>query len=63
MEHNRSTEGPGASAERVLTLAGRLGLVRPRDLEAAGIPRVYLTRLVRRGRNSPGRSGWLCSQT
>ncbi|MCC6368524.1 MAG: type IV toxin-antitoxin system AbiEi family antitoxin domain-containing protein [Bryobacterales bacterium] len=30
-------------------LAQRLGVVRPRDVEAAGIPREYLLRLMRRG--------------
>lgn len=35
--------------QRILELARRTAAVRPRDLEAQGIPRVYLTRLVRRG--------------
>lgn len=34
---------------RVTDLARRLGVVRPRDVEAAGIPREYLLRLMRRG--------------
>ncbi len=34
---------------RITTLAQRLGVVRPRDVEAAGIPREYLLRLMRRG--------------
>lgn len=37
------------TAERILKLAARQRLVRPRDLEALGIPRAYLTRLERRG--------------
>lgn len=36
-------------ADRLLDLVDRLGLVRARDVEAAGIPTVYLTRLVRSG--------------
>ena len=32
--------------EAILGLAARQGLVRPKDLERAGIPRVYLRRLV-----------------
>lgn len=31
--------------ERVLELAGQMGIIRPRDVEAAGIPREYLRRL------------------
>lgn len=34
---------------RVTALARRLGVIRPRDVEAAGIPREYLLRLMRRG--------------
>lgn len=34
---------------RITALARRLGVVRPRDVEAAGIPREYLLRLMRRG--------------
>jgi len=37
------------SASRLLELVDRLGLVRARDVAAAGIPTVYLTRLVRAG--------------
>jgi predicted transcriptional regulator of viral defense system len=33
----------------VTALVRRLGVVRPRDVEAAGIPREYLLRLLRRG--------------
>jgi len=35
--------------EEVLTLARRHGILRPRDLGAARIPRSYLRRLVERG--------------
>jgi len=35
--------------ENLLRLAGKLGLLRPRDLEPAGIPRVYLRQLVEEG--------------
>jgi predicted transcriptional regulator of viral defense system len=38
-----------SKSELVLDLARRIGVVRPRDLDAHGIPRIYLTRLVRRG--------------
>jgi predicted transcriptional regulator of viral defense system len=38
-----------SKAEQVLDLARTTGIVRPRDLDAHGIPRIYLTRLVRRG--------------
>lgn len=37
------------TAERILELAARQRLVRPRDVEALGIARVFLTRLERRG--------------
>jgi predicted transcriptional regulator of viral defense system len=39
-----------AHGERIIDFARKTGAVRSRDLEARGIPRVYLTRLVRRGR-------------
>ncbi|GIU91903.1 MAG: transcriptional regulator [Acidimicrobiia bacterium] len=38
-----------SKTELVLDLVRRIGVVRPRDLDAHGIPRIYLTRLVRRG--------------
>lgn len=34
---------------KILELAEQMGLVRPRDVEAAGIPREYLLRLYRNG--------------
>lgn len=37
------------TAERILKLAARQRLVRPRDVEALGIARAFLTRLERRG--------------
>ncbi len=37
------------AAERVLDLASRRGVLRPRDLADAGIPRVWLYRLTERG--------------
>ena len=37
------------TAERILKIAARKRLVRPRDVEALGIARAYLTRLERRG--------------
>lgn len=36
-------------AERLIDLVRSQGLVRPRDLESLEIPRIYLTRAVRRG--------------
>ncbi len=36
-------------SQEALDLARRAGVVRPRDLVAHGIPRVYLSRLARRG--------------
>ena len=33
----------------LLKLTRKLGLLRPRDLQSAGIPRVYLKQLVKRG--------------
>lgn len=35
--------------DTLLTLTQQQGLIRPRDLDAHGVPRVYLTRLVRQG--------------
>src|SRR3972149_5701421 len=37
------------STDEILEHVRRAGVVRPRDLEAAGVPRVYLLRLERRG--------------
>lgn len=37
------------SSQAILDLARRRGLIRPRDLEPLGLPRVALTRLVRQG--------------
>lgn len=39
----------GKSAQAILDLARHRGLIRPRDLEPLGLPRVALTRLVRQG--------------
>ena len=35
--------------DRVLQLARKAGVLRPRDLDAEGIPRVYLQRLLSEG--------------
>ena len=35
--------------QKILRLAGRLGIIRPRDVEAEGIPREYLYRLCTSG--------------
>ncbi len=37
------------AADKLIDLARSLGLIRPRDLEPIGIPRISLTRAVRRG--------------
>ncbi|NQU12703.1 MAG: type IV toxin-antitoxin system AbiEi family antitoxin domain-containing protein [Desulfobacteraceae bacterium] len=34
---------------KIFELVQRMGIVRPRDVEAAGIPREYLLRLYRNG--------------
>lgn len=36
-------------SEQIIELAGRLGVLRPRDLDAYSIPRVYLRRLTEKG--------------
>lgn len=41
---------PPTSKDRVLRLIERMGLARPRDLEAHGITRIQLSRLVEEGR-------------
>lgn len=41
--------GMNSIAERLIDLARSQGLIRPRDLASLGIPRVSLTRAVRRG--------------
>ncbi|MCP5349287.1 MAG: AbiEi antitoxin N-terminal domain-containing protein [Gammaproteobacteria bacterium] len=38
-----------SSYQTILKLAAQCGLIRPRDLDALGLPRVALTRLVRQG--------------
>ena len=44
-----SVQGMDTAAERLLDLVRNQGLIRPRDLAPLGIPRVSLTRAVRRG--------------
>ncbi len=42
--------------QRILEYVGEHGIVRPRDIEAIGLPREYLVRLHRQGKlNRPGR--------
>jgi predicted transcriptional regulator of viral defense system len=42
--------------QKIMRYVGRHGIVRPRDIEAIGLPREYLVRLHRQGRLSrPGR--------
>jgi predicted transcriptional regulator of viral defense system len=45
-----------STQDAILDLAGDRGLIRPLDLDARGLPRVSLTRLVRQGRLA--RVGW-----
>ena len=40
---------PKNHIDKLLKLAKQQGLLRPRDLKAAGVPRVYLKQLVKRG--------------
>lgn len=48
--------------DRVLRLARKAGVLRPRDLDAEGIPRVYLQRLLDEGLLvRPGRGIYLCA--
>lgn len=44
-----SIQGMDTTAERLIDLVRNQGLIRPRDLAPLGIPRVSLTRAVRRG--------------
>ena len=44
-----SMQGMDTAAERLIDLVRNRGLIRPRDLAPLGIPRVALTRAVRRG--------------
>lgn len=46
MEHH---PGMDTSPQAIVELARKCGLIRPRDLEPLGLPRVSLTRLVRQG--------------
>src|ERR1700722_20400699 len=44
------------SLQRIMRYVGQHGMVRPRDIEAIGLPREYLVRLHRQGKlNRPGR--------
>jgi len=47
--HNGTSWGMETSSQAILELARKRGLIRPRDLEPLGLPRVMLTRLVRQG--------------
>jgi len=48
--------------DRVLELARKAGVLRPRDLDAEGIPRVYLQRLLSEGLLvRPGRGIYVCA--
>src|SRR5437660_5530442 len=42
--------------QKIMQYIGQHGIVRPRDIEAIGLPREYLVRLHRQGKlNRPGR--------
>ena len=42
--------------QKIMRYVGKHGIVRPRDIEAIGLPREYLVRLHRQGKlNRPGR--------
>ena len=44
------TQGHGMDRkQKIIELARQMGLIRPRDVEAAGIHREYLLRLYRNG--------------
>ena len=50
--------------ERLLQLVRKAGLLRPRDLQSAGIPRAYLTQLVEQGKLlKPGRGLYVHADT
>jgi predicted transcriptional regulator of viral defense system len=51
MKTKRNTAGraPKAPTAAIVRLGRRAGILRPRDLEREGVPRVYLQRMVRRG--------------
>ena len=45
-----------APLQKIMQYVGEHGIVRPRDIEAIGLPREYLVRLHRQGKlNRPGR--------
>ncbi len=49
-------QAPAAPLQKILQYVGKHGIVRPRDIEAIGLPREYLVRLHRQGKlNRPGR--------
>ena len=50
---SNSIQGMDTAAERLIDLVRNQGLIRPRDLAPLGIPRVSLTRAVRRGQLEP----------
>jgi predicted transcriptional regulator of viral defense system len=49
-------QAPAAPLQRIIQYIGEHGIVRPRDIEAVGLPREYLLRLHRQGKlNRPTR--------
>jgi predicted transcriptional regulator of viral defense system len=49
-------QAPAAPLQRIILYIGEHGIVRPRDIEAVGLPREYLLRLHRQGKlNRPTR--------
>lgn len=51
---------PKSRKDRVLDLAWQAGVLRPRDLDAEGIPRVYLRRLLAEGLSQFTATGDAC---
>ncbi len=49
MEHTAQTMCHHTHTQRLLALLGQKGLLRPRDLDEVGIPRVVLTRMTAKG--------------
>lgn len=50
MEHTEPMATPKTTADKVLDLVSQAGVLRSRDLDAHGIPRTYLSRLLAAGK-------------
>ncbi len=61
-QYGTARKQPETGKDRVLALARQAGVLRPRDLEAEGIPREYLQRLLAEGLlERPGRGIYVAS--